>query len=83
MSAVVIDLFVEDPFTGLKVPNVGSRPEFMVVQRHHEASPGFYVGGAVAIFAKRHEAVAWISQQTNPGLYFIEHIPGSKPVIRK
>lgn len=83
MSAVIIDLFVEDPFTGLKVPNRPLPEQFIVVQRQHEVEAGFEAGGAMAIFNKRHEAVAWISQQTNPGLYFIEHWPGCKPVVRK
>ena len=67
----VIKLFIEDPMTGLSVPNTGSPEEFMVFS--------FSDGYAHSIHPTKAEAIDWILARPNED-YWVETLPATKPL---
>ena len=67
---MIIPLFLEDELTGIKIPNVGTPEEFIVVSDK----------GAEACFLSKNEALNWISKKPYNGTREIYHIPATKPV---
>lgn len=65
---IVIPMFLEDTFTGLKIPNRPQPESFLVIDLAD--------GSAVTIHKNRNEAINAISQMEQPGRYTIEHWPG-------
>lgn len=65
---VVIPMFLEDPFTGYKIPNRPLPESFVVIDRRD--------GSGVSIHKSRNQAINAIAQTGEPHFYAIEHWPG-------
>lgn len=64
---IVIPMFLDDPFTGYKVPNRPQPESFVVVDLAD--------GSGVSIHKNRNQAINAIAQMEQPGRYTIEHWP--------
>ena len=65
---IVIPMFLEDPFTGMKIPNRPMPESFVVIDLAD--------GSGVSIHKSRNQAINAIAQMEQPGRYTIEHWPG-------